>query len=79
MIVCESFEGRLINNAIEKALEEADKMGIKGKDVTPFILSAVAKITSGKSLITSKFFEEGLLEALHINRKVLCEKALFML
>jgi pseudouridine-5'-phosphate glycosidase len=71
------FEGQLINNAIEKALKEADKMGIKGKDVTPFILSAVAKITSGRSLITSKFLRG--LEAHHINRKVLCEKALFML
>jgi pseudouridine-5'-phosphate glycosidase len=59
MIVCECFEGQLINNAIEKALEEADKIGIKGKDVTPFILSAVAKITSGKSLITSKFSRRG--------------------
>lgn len=47
-------EGQLINNAIEKALEEADKVGIRGKDVTPFILSAVAKITAGKSLQTSK-------------------------
>jgi pseudouridine-5'-phosphate glycosidase len=35
-------------------LEEADKIGIKGKDVTPFILSAVAKITAGKSLETSE-------------------------
>lgn len=49
-----SIEGRLINNAIEEALKEADKKGIKGKDVTPFILSAVAKITSGKSLTTSE-------------------------
>lgn len=47
-------EGQLINNAVAKALEEADKIGIKGKDVTPFILSAVAKITAGKSLETSK-------------------------
>lgn len=47
-------EGQLINNAINKALEEADKIGIKGKDVTPFILSAVAKITAGKSLETSE-------------------------
>lgn len=49
-----SMDGRLINNAIEEALLEADKKGIKGKDVTPFILSAVAKITSGKSLTTSE-------------------------
>lgn len=45
--------GRIINKAIEKALKEADQNGIKGKEVTPYLLAAIAKITSGKSLETS--------------------------
>ncbi|KAL7035783.1 hypothetical protein ACKWTF_008555 [Chironomus riparius] len=43
----------IINNAIEKALREADENGVKGKEVTPYLLAAIAKITSGKSLETN--------------------------
>lgn len=39
-----------INLAIEEALEEAKVVGVKGKDVTPFVLSYVAKHTSNSSL-----------------------------
>ncbi|CAM3250822.1 pseudouridine-5'-phosphate glycosidase [Streptobacillus felis] len=39
-----------ITNAINEALEEAEKSGIKGKDSTPFLLDKVKKITAGKSL-----------------------------
>lgn len=39
-----------INKAIEDALEEAEKLGIKGKETTPFLLSKIKNITSGKSL-----------------------------
>lgn len=39
-----------INKAIEDALEEAEKLGIKGKEATPFLLSKVKSITDGKSL-----------------------------
>ncbi|WP_156300380.1 pseudouridine-5'-phosphate glycosidase [Streptobacillus canis] len=39
-----------ITNAINEALEEAEKLGIKGKDSTPFLLDKVKKITAGKSL-----------------------------
>ncbi|WP_064609978.1 pseudouridine-5'-phosphate glycosidase [Streptobacillus moniliformis] len=39
-----------ITNAINNALEEAEKLGIKGKDSTPFLLDKVKKITDGKSL-----------------------------
>jgi pseudouridine-5'-phosphate glycosidase len=39
-----------INKAIENALEEAEKLGIKGKETTPFLLSKIKNITSGKSL-----------------------------
>lgn len=39
-----------INTAIEAAVIEADKKGIKGKESTPFLLSKVKEITEGKSL-----------------------------
>jgi pseudouridine-5'-phosphate glycosidase len=42
-----------INYAIDDALATARIKGIAGKEVTPFILSAVSKITEGKSLRTS--------------------------
>ncbi len=35
---------------IEKALREADLNGVKGKDVTPFLLSKLVELTEGKSL-----------------------------
>lgn len=40
----------VINNAIELALIEAEKKGVKGKDITPFLLSRVKDITGGESL-----------------------------
>jgi len=43
----------VINQAIEKALEEAEKLGIKGKDTTPFLLSKIKEITGGESLASN--------------------------
>lgn len=40
----------LINDAIERALEEAEKTGVKGKETTPFLLNRVKEITGGDSL-----------------------------
>ncbi|HEU4559409.1 MAG TPA: pseudouridine-5'-phosphate glycosidase [Longimicrobium sp.] len=39
-----------VEGAIREALELADQQGIRGKEVTPFLLSAVAERTGGKSL-----------------------------
>ncbi|KUO73327.1 MAG: pseudouridine-5-phosphate glycosidase [Clostridia bacterium BRH_c25] len=39
-----------IDKAIELALFEADKNGITGKDVTPYLLDKVKEITAGESL-----------------------------
>lgn len=44
-----------IDNAIKEALENANKLGIKGKEVTPFILQAISKITEGRSLEASEY------------------------
>ncbi|WP_391117321.1 pseudouridine-5'-phosphate glycosidase [Psychrobacillus sp. L3] len=45
-----SMEEAYINEIIEKALKEAEANGIKGKDVTPFLLGKVKELTEGKSL-----------------------------
>ncbi|HHI87452.1 MAG TPA: pseudouridine-5'-phosphate glycosidase [Candidatus Cloacimonetes bacterium] len=43
----------LINNAIEKALVQSDKLEITGKKITPFLLDAIKEITEGKSLVSN--------------------------
>ncbi len=45
-----SMEKTVIDTAIEEALSEAEKKGVTGKEVTPFLLSKVAEITKGDSL-----------------------------
>lgn len=44
------MDSETINNAIESALTEADKLGITGKEITPFLLDKIKTITAGKSL-----------------------------
>jgi pseudouridine-5'-phosphate glycosidase len=44
------MDGDTINQAILQALKEANEKGIKGQDVTPFLLSKVKHITEGTSL-----------------------------
>ena len=39
-----------INNAIDNALIEMDKLGIKGKEATPYLLGKIVELTDGKSL-----------------------------
>lgn len=45
-----SMDPELINNAIDSAVKEADKLGIKGKELTPFLLAKIKDITGGDSL-----------------------------
>lgn len=45
-----SIDNDYINQKIDEALKEANKQNIKGKDVTPFLLSYIAKHTQNKSL-----------------------------
>lgn len=42
-----------MDKVIQKALSEMKEQGIAGKDVTPFLLKAIADATKGKSLETS--------------------------
>jgi len=48
-----SLDSSLINKAIEKALLEAEEKQIKGKEITPFLLSKVKEITGGESLASN--------------------------
>ena len=43
-------DSKVINAAIENALVRANKEGIAGKEITPFILSLVSEATGGDSL-----------------------------
>lgn len=45
-----SMDRKIIDKTILEALKEADEKGIKGKDITPFLLDKIQKLTSGKSL-----------------------------
>ena len=47
------MDHNLINNAIEKALVQAEKLDITGKKITPFLLDAIKEITKGKSLASN--------------------------
>jgi pseudouridine-5'-phosphate glycosidase len=42
--------GEVVEAAIQQALQESNKLRIRGKDVTPFILKRVAEMTGGASL-----------------------------
>ncbi|KAI9318277.1 indigoidine synthase A-like protein [Obelidium mucronatum] len=44
------IDGDELDKAIELALKEADELGVKGKEVTPFLLKRVREVTEGKSL-----------------------------
>ena len=44
------MDAKVINDAIEKALVMVDEQGIKGKEITPFLLKNIVDITGGDSL-----------------------------
>ncbi|WP_392455934.1 pseudouridine-5'-phosphate glycosidase [Chryseomicrobium aureum] len=45
-----SLDEKEITAIIEDALQQAEAQGVKGKDVTPFLLGKVKELTEGKSL-----------------------------
>ena len=45
-----AMDNDVINTAIDEALIEADKLGVSGKEITPFLLDKIQKLTEGKSL-----------------------------
>lgn len=40
----------IIDSAIEQALQDCERQGIKGKETTPFLLAKVVELTGGDSL-----------------------------
>ena len=58
----------MIEEAIQESIETADKLGISGKDFTPFVLDKVRKLTDGKSLQINLSLVEN-------NVKLACELA----
>ena len=49
----DELDPEMINGIIDQALTEAKEKGIKGKDVTPFMLGKVKDLTDGKSLVAN--------------------------
>ncbi|MCD6330531.1 MAG: pseudouridine-5'-phosphate glycosidase [Candidatus Cloacimonetes bacterium] len=51
----EEFEmdKKLIDRAIDSALNDAERNNIAGKNITPFLLDSIKEVTSGKSLISN--------------------------
>ncbi|XP_074042893.1 pseudouridine-5'-phosphate glycosidase isoform X2 [Leptinotarsa decemlineata] len=45
-----AFDPEIIEGFIEKALKEANCDDVRGKNITPYLLSQIAKLTGGKSL-----------------------------
>ena len=45
-----AMEPDVINAAIDKAIDECNALGIKGKETTPFLLAKVKELTGGDSL-----------------------------
>lgn len=45
-----AMDPQYISKTIDEACEEAKRLGIKGKEITPYLLDKIQKITGGKSL-----------------------------
>ena len=45
-----SMDHEVINRAIDEAVEEANRLGIHGKETTPFLLAKIKDLTGGDSL-----------------------------
>lgn len=45
-----ALDSGYINDSIDRATAEAKMLGVKGKDITPYLLDKIQKITDGKSL-----------------------------
>lgn len=48
------MDNDLITETIDRAIEEAESKGIRGKKITPFLLARIHAITEGKSLEANK-------------------------
>eukprot|EP00127_Corallochytrium_limacisporum_P005137 Clim_evm43s199 gene=Clim_evmTU43s199 len=46
-------QAMIVEESIQKALQEAHEGGVKGKDITPYVLARVQELTEGKSLVAN--------------------------
>lgn len=46
----DSLDETIMNEAIEKAISQMNKLGITGKETTPYLLKQIVELTNGKSL-----------------------------
>lgn len=50
----DALDGAMIDAAIRAALEDADRAGVRGKALTPFLLAAIARRTGRRSLSANR-------------------------
>ncbi len=62
------MDATLIENVIKGAIANANELGIKGKDTTPFLLDEIQKVTKGDSLSSN-------IELVYNNVKLACKIA----
>ena len=48
-----SMDPAVINKAIDDAVAEANALGVHGKDITPFLLDKIQKLTGGDTLASN--------------------------
>lgn len=48
-----SLDAEYLASVTDEALRMADRQGVKGKEITPFLLSAIKQLTAGKSLVSN--------------------------
>jgi pseudouridine-5'-phosphate glycosidase len=49
-----ALDNDMVESAIQSALKDAAGQGIKGREVTPFLLSALSRATEGRSLVANR-------------------------
>lgn len=63
-----AMDSDYINGNIERAVAEAEQLGLHGKNVTPYLLDKIQKLTGGKSLDAN-------IQLVYNNAKLACEIA----
>jgi pseudouridine-5'-phosphate glycosidase len=48
----------VVEEAIKKAMEEAERRKVRGRDITPFLLGEINRLTAGDSLLANKYLIE---------------------
>ncbi len=65
-----SMDENYINKVIDEAIKEGESLGVKGKNITPFLLDKIQKVTAGSSLDSNI---ELVLNNVKLGAKIACE------